>query len=163
MRNKASLLLLIAIFFATSAIAGEPAERVIVMKSAHLIYVMRGVKVLAKFRIALGSNPKGQKHQQGDERTPEGVYVLDYRNGSSGYYKSMHISYPNAEEAKAARIADVDPGGQIMIHGQKNGFGWLAPIVQRFDWTDGCIAITNAEMDRFWKLVPVGTTIEIRP
>lgn len=162
-RPRTSLYLVVAMMFTASAMADESANRIIVEKSEHLMYVMAGDSILAKFSIALGANPKGHKHQEGDERTPEGLYVLDYKNSDSSFYKSIHISYPNAEDVKAAEVAGVDPGGQIMIHGQRNGFGWLARITQRSDWTDGCIAITDAEMDRLWKLVRVGTTIEIRP
>ena len=163
MCNRSVLVLVVAIVCASKAFADDSVSRVIVKKSEHVMYIMSGKTVLAKFKVALGADPKGQKHREGDEHTPEGLYILDYKNSDSRFYKSMHISYPNAEDVKAARAAGVNPGGQIMIHGQLNGFGWLAPITQHFDWTDGCIAITDAEMDRFWKLVPVGTTIEIRP
>lgn len=86
---------------------------------------------------------------------------MDYKNEQSSYYRSMHISYPNAEDKAQARRRGVSPGGFIMIHGQRNGFGWLSTVMQKFDWTDGCIAITNDEMDEFMNLVAPGTPIEI--
>ena len=105
--------------------------------------------------------PKGHKQQEGDQRTPEGRYVLDYKNENSSFYRSMHVSYPNTLDKAQAQASDRDPGGFIMVHGQRNYLGWLSSIVQYIDWTNGCIAITNKEMDEFMSLVPVGTIIEI--
>ena len=110
-----------------------------------------------------GANPKGHKLQQGDERTPEGQYLLDYKNANSLYYKSIHISYPNERDRQEARRLGVDPGGDIMIHGQKNGYEGLSFLAQWFNWTNGCIALTNKDMDSVWEAVPPGTPIEIRP
>ena len=101
--------------------------------------------------------------QQGDERTPEGRYVLDAKNSGSAFYRAIHVSYPDARDLAAARARGVEPGGQIMIHGQKNGFGWLAPLTQLFNWTDGCIALSNADMDSVWAAVDAGTPIQIDP
>src|SRR5690606_20762564 len=97
-------------------------------------------------RIALGGNPVGHKQQEGDQRTPEGRYVLDYRKPDSAYFRALHVSYPNAADAAAAKARGVSPGGLIMIHGQRNGFGWAAAATQRVDWTDGCIALSNEDM-----------------
>jgi len=141
----------------------EQADSVVVNKSDSRLYLLRDGKRLAGFRVALGGEPKGHKQEEGDERTPEGKYVLDSKNAKSNYYKAIHISYPNEKDRAAARIKGVDPGGLIMIHGQRNGWGWLAPVIQWFDWTDGCIALSNKDMDVVWNAVAVGTPIEITP
>ncbi|MEM7365789.1 MAG: L,D-transpeptidase family protein [Pseudomonadota bacterium] len=138
-------------------------DHVLVIKSERKLFLMSGDSIVRQYDIALGANPTGHKSQEGDEKTPEGLYELDYKKSDSSFYKAIHISYPNADDLAAAKEAGVDPGGLIMIHGQRNGFGWLAPVSQNFDWTNGCIAVTNSEMDEVWNLVSVGTTIEIRP
>ena len=130
-------------------------------KSEGIMYLMEGDAVVKEFHVALGANPKGHKQQEGDERTPEGEYTLDYKKEHSSFYRAMHVSYPNANDKAKAKASGVSPGGFIMVHGQRNWFGWLAPITQRFDWTDGCIALTNSEMDEFMRLVKVGTRIKI--
>ena len=139
------------------------ADSVLVIKSESRLYLMREGRELASFKVAFGSNPKGHKQQQGDERTPEGRYILDYKNPHSKYYKSIHISYPNAQDRSNARKRGVDPGGDIMIHGQPNGYASFSFIVQFFNWTDGCIALNNSDMDLVWQAVIPGTPIEIRP
>ncbi len=118
-------------------------------------------RLVRTYKIALGASPKGHKQKEGDERTPEGRYVLDYKKEDSSYYRAMHISYPNAIDKQSAKEQGVSPGGFIMVHGQPNSWGWLYPLTQLFDWTDGCIALTNEEMDEFMSLVSVGTPIEI--
>jgi len=143
--------------------AMDKADRVFIVKSEGKLYLQRGGTVIKQYHIALGSQPKGPKRRQGDHRTPEGSYVLDLKNPGSRYYKSIRISYPNAADRARARREGVHPGGWIMIHGQPNGYGHLAPITQRYNWTDGCIAVTDEEMDEIWKAVDVGTPIEIRP
>jgi murein L,D-transpeptidase YafK len=143
---------------------GAPeADFVLVVKSEKRLYLMQKGDVIASFRVAFGNNPKGHKEQQGDQRTPEGRYVLDAKNPHSAYYKSIHISYPDAEDRKRARKQGVDPGGDIMIHGQKNGYERWETFAQLVNWTNGCIALKNKEMDFVWKAVKVGTPIEIRP
>ncbi|MEZ5597215.1 MAG: L,D-transpeptidase family protein [Pseudomonadales bacterium] len=120
-------------------------------------------RVVRRYAVALGWSPVGHKRYNGDGRTPEGDYVLDFRNENSAYYRSIRISYPSAEDERAARASNLDPGGDIMIHGQKNGASW-AELTRRYrDWTLGCIAVTNAEMDEIWSLVPLGTPIRIQP
>jgi murein L,D-transpeptidase YafK len=141
----------------------QMADMVLVEKSKSRLYLMREGEAFASFRVAFGSNPKGHKQEQGDGRTPEGRYILDYKNSGSAYYKSIHISYPNATDRKEARKRGVDPGGDIMIHGQKNGYGRLSILVQRFNWTNGCIALSDRDMDAVWNAVKPGTPIEIRP
>ena len=149
--------------YAGAAHSEQKADMVIVEKSEARLYLMRAGEALASFRVAFGANPEGHKQQQGDERTPEGNYVLGYKNAGSAFYKSIHISYPNAKDRAAARKRGVDPGGDIMIHGQKNGYGKFSAIVQYFNWTDGCIALSNSDMDLVWNAVKPGTPIEIRP
>lgn len=130
-------------------------------KSENKMYLIKDGKTLKQFHVAFGTNPKGHKKQEGDEKTPEGIYTLDYKKENSSYYRAMHISYPNTKDVEEAKKRGVSPGGFIMVHGQKNRFGWLSFITQRFNWTNGCIALTNPEMDEFMRLVNVGTKIEI--
>lgn len=141
----------------------EKADKILVVKSESKVYLLKAGQPLYSFRAAFGANPKGHKRQEGDERTPEGRYVIDYKKADSAFYKALHISYPNAQDKQRARQAGLSPGGYIMIHGQKNGYGWLSLITQRFNWTDGCIAVSNSAMDQIWNAVDVGTPIEIRP
>lgn len=152
-------------FFLCSGLAysEQLADFVLVIKSESRLYLIREGKELASFKVAFGSNPRGHKQQQGDERTPEGRYTLDYKNANSAYYKSIHISYPNAKDRENARKRGVDPGGDIMIHGQRNGYEGFQTIAQLFNWTNGCIAVKNHEMDIVWRAVKIGTPIEIRP
>jgi murein L,D-transpeptidase YafK len=103
----------------------------------------------------------GHKQQEGDERTPEGKYLLDYKKDDSAFYKAIHISYPNQNDIENAKKRGVSPGGLIMIHGQRNGLGWLSFASQFFNWTNGCIAVTNSEMEEIWLAVDAGTPIEI--
>ena len=120
-------------------------------------------KSFASFPVTFGREPKGHKQERGDERTPEGKYVLDSKNTNSQFYKSIHVSYPNAQDRANAQQRGVDPGGDIMVHGQPNGWEWAAPVVQLFSWTDGCIALSNDNLDQVWAAVDPGTPIEIRP
>jgi murein L,D-transpeptidase YafK len=133
------------------------ADRVVVNKSKREMLLLRGTSVLRAYRVALGREPVGHKQQEGDGRTPEGQYVIDRRNPKSRYYLSLRISYPNAGDTACARELGVDPGGDIMIHGLKDG------VVRDGDWTQGCIAVTDREMDEIWGLVAEGTPIVINP
>ncbi len=142
---------------------GADIDHVLVKKSEFKMYLIsHGVKI-KEYSIALGANPKGHKEKEGDERTPEGKYLLDYKKSDSSFYKAIHISYPNEEDKAKAKEKGVNPGGLIMIHGQKNGLGWLSWLSQNFNWTNGCVAVTNSEMDEIWNLVKAGTPIEILP
>jgi murein L,D-transpeptidase YafK len=160
---KYAIWLLAAIAAGAAAHASETADQVIVSKSAARLYLQAHGKTFATFKVAFGAKPLGHKQQQGDERTPEGRYTLDAKNTQSAYYKSIHISYPNAADRDFAGSQGVPAGGDIMIHGQRNGWGWFAPITQWFNWTDGCIALSNRDMDTVWRAVNVGTPITIRP
>lgn len=139
------------------------ADLVTVDKSDRQLKLWRKGRQLAAFPVALGGNPVGHKQQEGDERTPEGRYVIDWRNAKSGYFLSLHISYPDKADRARAASAGVSPGGDIMIHGQPNGYAATGAALQKFDWTNGCIAVTNAHMKTIWDAVPDGTTIEIAP
>ena len=132
-----------------------------VEKSTSTMYLLSGDVVIKEYHVAFGENPKGHKQQEGDERTPEGRYILDYKKEDSSFYRAMHVSYPNQQDTKIAEGLGVSPGGFIMVHGQRNGFSWLSAITQRFNWTNGCIALSNAEMDEFMSLVKTGTAIQI--
>lgn len=140
-----------------------PIDLVRVHKSERRMELVAKDRTIRTYRIALGANTFGHKQHEGDERTPEGRYVLDWRNPDSAFNKSIHISYPNADDKTAASEAGVSPGGMIMIHGQPNGFGWWAWLLQMFDWTNGCIAVTDEEMAEIWDMVTNGTPIEINP
>lgn len=139
------------------------ADCVLVKKHEKRLYLMKNAMPFRIYRVAFGANSKGPKLTEGDERTPEGTYTLDYKNVNSDFYKSIHISYPNSEDIQKARKMGVVPGGDIMIHGQKNGVQNFEGIHRYVDWTDGCIAVTNAEMDEIWMSVDVGTPIIIEP
>ena len=138
-------------------------DQVVVFKSKRKLILLSDKKEVRSYRVALGGNPVGPKTRQGDHRTPEGMYVLDFRNVHSQFYKSLHVSYPNAEDRAAAKRLGVSPGGDIMIHGLPNGSGLVGKAHSRVDWTDGCIAVSNEEMDEIWDLVPDGTPVEIKP
>ena len=139
------------------------ADRVVVDKAQHVLTLMNGDRILKTYRVSLGRRPAGPKVQQGDHRTPEGNYVLDRRNEHSRFYRSIHISHPSPADRQRAAAAGVPPGGDVMIHGLPNGFGWLGETHRLYDWTDGCVAVTDPEMDEIWRAVPDGTPIEIRP
>lgn len=139
------------------------ADRVIVEKSRRELLLMKGDEVLKRYRIALGRAPVGHKQQEGDRRTPEGRYTIDSRLRRSGYHRALHISYPDAKDRAQAEARGVPPGGQIMIHGMRNGLGWIGRLHASFDWTLGCIAVTNAEMDELWRAIGDGTPIDSRP
>lgn len=137
------------------------ADFVLVDKSERTLTLFRGGEALKTYRdIAFGAEPAGHKRFEGDERTPEGRYIIDTRNPQSAYHLSLRISYPNAADRTYAERQGRDPGGDIFIHGQPNA----SPLARLpGDWTDGCIAVSDAEMDELWDAVADGTAIEIRP
>ena len=120
-------------------------------------------EVLKSYKIALGGNPIGPKERQGDNKTPEGTYAIDARNKDSRFHLSLHISYPNERDKNRARELGVSPGGDIMIHGIQNGFSWVGDAHTGVDWTKGCIAVTDEEIEEINKLAPNGTIVEVRP
>jgi murein L,D-transpeptidase YafK len=137
------------------------ADKVVVLKSYRRLMLMKGDEVLKTYIVSLGGDPVGPKIRQGDNKTPEGHYVLDRHNQHSQYHRSIHISYPNADDLVRARRLGVPPGGELYIHGLPNGFHGHSEALG--DWTEGCIAVTNAEMDEIWRAVADGTPIEIKP
>ena len=136
-------------------------DRVVVEKAQRRMDLMSGETVVRSYEIALGSAPEGDKQQEGDGKTPEGEYVIEGRNPSSAFHLSLKISYPDAADRAAAATRNVSPGGDIFIHGAPNW--WLLPGQPPGDWTRGCIAVTKAEIEEIWRLVPDGTPVEIRP
>ncbi len=140
-----------------------PADRVVIEKQARRLTLMTKGQVLRQYKIALGGNPVGPKEKQGDNKTPEGTYIIDSRNHGSRFHRSLHISYPNEKDKKRAQELGVCPGGDIMIHGIKNGLSQVGEAHTTIDWTKGCIAVTDEEIEEIDKLVPNGTVVEIRP
>jgi len=139
------------------------ADKVVVIKKKRVLLLVKDGEILRKYRVAIGRNPVGSKTRQGDNKTPEGEYVLDRRNRSSRFYRSIHISYPNAKDINRAQQKGVAPGSDIMIHGLPRNYEDVGELHTVTDWTRGCIAVTNAEIDEIWSFVPDGTPIEIRP
>ena len=139
------------------------ADHVQIKKAARKLLLIRDGQVYETFSISLGGHPTGPKLCEGDERTPEGRYTIDARNAGSGFHRSLHISYPSPDDVARSRRAGCAPGGAIMIHGIKNGLGWLGRLHRAMDWTDGCVAVTDREMDEIWGSVRVGTPVEILP
>jgi tetratricopeptide (TPR) repeat protein len=145
------------------AIQKGSVDRIRIEKSTRRLMLISQGEVLKSYKIALGGNPIGPKERQGDNKTPEGTYVIDARNRESRFHLSLHISYPNERDKKRAKELGVSPGGDIMIHGIKNGFSWVGDAHTGVDWTKGCIAVTDQEIVEIDKLAPNGTIVEIRP
>ena len=145
------------------ALRTEPADKVLIEKKERRLTLLSKGEVIKTYKIALGGNPVGPKERQGDNKTPEGTYIIDSRNRDSGYHLSLHISYPNEKDKIRAKELGVSPGGDIMIHGIKNGLSWVGASHAEVDWTKGCIAVKDEEMEEIYKLVPNGTIVEIRP
>jgi murein L,D-transpeptidase YafK len=141
----------------------KTADRIIVEKSARTMKLMLGGEILKTYKVALSREPVGAKEREGDHRVPEGHYVIDSKNSHSRFHLALHISYPNAADREKARTLGVRPGGAIEIHGLGSKFGWAGSLHLQTNWTDGCIAVTNSEIEEIWPLVPVGTPLEIRP
>ena len=160
--TSASITLLVSALCVSGAFASPMADRVLVIKSQKRLLLLRAGSVLKSYRIALGRKP-GAKTCQGDCRTPEGRYVIDRHNSRSRFYKSLHISYPNAVDLSQARKTGHSAGGEVMIHGLPRGFEDLGTLQATRNWTKGCIAVSNREMDEIWQLVADGTPIDIRP
>jgi outer membrane protein assembly factor BamD (BamD/ComL family) len=140
-----------------------PVDRILIEKSTRRLMLISQGEVVKSYKIALGGNPIGPKERQGDNKTPEGTYVIDARNRDSRFHLSLHISYPNERDRNRARELGASPGGDIMIHGIKNGFSWVGDAHTGVDWTKGCIAVTDQEIEEIGKLAPNGTIVEIRP
>jgi murein L,D-transpeptidase YafK len=141
----------------------QVADLVVVEKRAHTLKLYSKGMVLKTYKVALGPNIEGPKQQQGDGKTPEGRYTIDFRKADSRFHRALHVSYPNPSDIARARRRGVSPGGDIMIHGLPKGWELIGAAHRLKDWTLGCIAVTNAEIEEIWKIVPDRTPIEIRP
>ncbi len=159
------------IVFSLLVVAGAPtlatdfpvADKIVVEKAARKLYLIRNGEAFRTFDIALGVAPEGHKEEEGDQKTPEGRYILDGRNPNSDFFLSIHISYPSSRDQQDARKRGVRPGGQIMIHGQPNVPTYSVAYYAREDWTNGCIAVSNSDMIDIWLMTPNLVPIEIRP
>jgi murein L,D-transpeptidase YafK len=139
------------------------ADRVLIEKSSRRMTLYSHGAPIRTYKVSLGKHPIGPKQRQGDNRTPEGLYIIDHRLAASTYHRALHVSYPGPQDQARAAAQGVEPGGDIMIHGIRNGLGWLGPLHRLRDWTAGCIAVTDREIEEIWTLVPDGTTVEIKP
>lgn len=143
--------------------ADAQADRIVVRKALRQLTLYRAAAPLKTYRIALGTEPVGPKQFEGDHRTPEGKFTVDSRLRDSRFHMALHVSYPGAKESAEAAAAGRDPGGAIMIHGLRDGLGLVGPLHTARDWTAGCVAVTNREIEELWRVVPDGTPIEIEP
>jgi murein L,D-transpeptidase YafK len=143
--------------------ANTTVDRIVVEKSKHTLSIFREGKKLKSYRVALGRNPVGAKEQEGDMKTPEGVYKIDSRNPQSNFHLALHISYPSDEDNARAAAHGVNAGFDIMVHGIRDGMGWIGALHRCTDWTAGCIALTDEEIEELWRVTPDGTVIEIDP
>jgi len=162
-----SLALLVAVYVGCGSDSlrrvPQHADKILVVKSTHTLTLMGGDRVLRTYRVALGRNSVGPKTRRGDHKIPEGLYIIDSKKEHSRFYRALHISYPDAEDRKHAQLGGYDPGADVEIHGVENGLGWIGRLHRAVDWTDGCVALTDDEMDEVWNAVDVGTPVEIRP
>jgi murein L,D-transpeptidase YafK len=143
--------------------AGTSIDRIVVEKSAKRLAIFREGNQIKNYRIALGRNPLGAKQQEGDMKTPEGIYKIDSRNAQSSFHLALHISYPSDGDNRRAAARGVSAGSNIMIHGIQNGRGWIGAFHRWKNWTAGCIALTDEEIEELWRVTPDGTAVEIRP
>jgi len=139
------------------------ADRLLVEKSARRLTLLRNGKTLKVYRVALGGAPSGAKEYEGDQRTPEGIYSIDFHKPDSDYHLALHVSYPEQHDIERAAKEGLSAGSDIMIHGLPNGRGWIGRFHRRSDWTAGCVALTDFEIEEIYRAVPDGTPIELRP
>jgi murein L,D-transpeptidase YafK len=139
------------------------ADLVVVHKAARRLELWDQGVLLRSYAVSLGPHPIGAKWREGDGKTPEGEYRIDYRKADSSFHRALHISYPEPKDVAKARAHGVNPGELVMIHGTKNGLTRTALEQLPRDWTDGCVAVTDREMDEIWRLVPDGTRIVLEP
>jgi murein L,D-transpeptidase YafK len=159
-----AFLICLALTLSTSAQSGQlTADLIVVEKAKRLLTLYSSNKPLKSYRIALGGNPEGHKQQEGDSRTPEGRYIIDAKNPNSSFHLSLHISYPNREDTRSARRRKVSPGGAIMIHGTPGSLGALNALGLYRDWTAGCIAVSDSEIEEIYAAIHTGTPIVIKP
>lgn len=172
---KLFLLLLVLVCLVLAVVAGAAylnvtplprdsvADRVLLEKSARRLTLLRNGKTLKTYRVALGGAPSGPKEYEGDQRTPEGIYSIDFHKPDSDYHLALHISYPEQRDIDRAAMERQSAGSDIMIHGLPNGRGWIGRFHRRSDWTAGCIAVADFEIEEIYRAVPDGTPIELRP
>ena len=139
------------------------ADQIVVVKSQHTMTLLAHGQPIKTYRVALGKGNGRPKRHSGDHETPEGKYVVDSKNLKSRFHLALHVSYPNASDQMKAQAEGLSTGGDIMIHGVEKQFAWIGPLQHEVDWTDGCIAVTNQEIEEVSRLVPIGTSIEIKP
>jgi murein L,D-transpeptidase YafK len=139
------------------------ADRVLVEKAARRLILFRAGTILKTYRVALGRAPHGAKEYEGDQRTPEGTYSIDFHKPDSDYHLALHISYPEQHDIDRASAQGLSAGSDIMIHGLPNGRGWIGRFHRRSDWTAGCVAVADFEIEEIYRAVPDGTPIELRP
>jgi murein L,D-transpeptidase YafK len=139
------------------------ADSIVVEKSKRMLTLFLEGTAVRSYRVALGKQPVGDKIKIGDNRTPEGMFYIDFKKPESRYYKSLHISYPDAAHKARANKRGVRAGGDIMIHGLPTEYAKMGKNHAQFDWTEGCIAVTNAEIDEIWRAIPMGAVIQIKP
>lgn len=171
-KRKATLMLGIAAVVVLAAIAAmwrtnsnppqRQAQRVLVLKREHRLLLLDRGGLIKAYKISIGRGGLGPKQREGDHKTPEALYKIDRRKRDSRFHRALHVSYPNEADLQHAQSLGVAPGGDIMIHGIMNGMGWLGRLQRLADWTDGCIAATDSEIEEIWSAVPDGTPIEIR-
>jgi murein L,D-transpeptidase YafK len=142
---------------------GQAVDRILVVKSERKLHLLNAGNIVRSFDISLGLVPQGPKQREGDFRTPEGVYQIEAKHSGSDYFLALKVSYPNAHDRARARAQGVDPGGEIMIHGLPNEPRYAESRYRGWDWTNGCIAVSNSDMIDLWLMTSVATTIEIRP
>ncbi|MEO5714063.1 MAG: L,D-transpeptidase family protein [Luteolibacter sp.] len=142
---------------------GAKADRILVEKGLRKLTLFSGAKPIKTYSVSLGREPVGPKSHEDDNRTPEGNYTIDGRNDASSYHLALHISYPDKHDQSEAAKRGLSPGGDVMIHGIVNGYGGIGAFHRCRDWTSGCVAVTNFEIDEIWRAVPNGVRIEIRP
>jgi murein L,D-transpeptidase YafK len=143
--------------------AVQVVDRIVVVKSTRTMALESNGHVLKTYKVALGRHPVGAKEREGDHRTPEGEYVVDVKNAHSRFYLALHLSYPNAADRARAQKFGANPGGDVEIHGLGRAFGWIGTRHRWLDWTDGCVAVTNQEIEEIFRMVPVGTRVELKP
>ncbi len=151
---------------ASAALAMPPlglVDSIVVEKKAHTLTLFRDAKPMRTYLVALGSKPLGDKLRAGDNRTPEGIFYIDARQPNSKYHLALHISYPDAAHRARSQAIGAEPGGDIMIHGLPNGLGRAGASHRVNDWTNGCVALTDEEIEQIWSVVPIGTPVEIKP
>ena len=138
-------------------------DSIVVEKKARKLILFRDGKAMRTYLVALGASPKGDKLRAGDNKTPEGLFYIDARQPNSKYHLALHISYPDAAHRERSAAIGADPGGDIMIHGLPNGLGSAGAAHRQNDWTNGCVALTDQEIEQIWSVVPIGTPVEIKP